>query len=139
MKGEVIYTRAIPTASEFNTLRHLMGWVCMEGKITATSLQNSQCCICARYGGELVGVARVVGDGVMYYYIQDVMVHPDWQGKGIGKHLMTLIEEWLQSTVKSGATVALLSAKGKEDFYQKFNYQIRPSSHLGAGMSRFIK
>lgn len=44
---------------------------------------------CACWDNEnLIGLIRVVGDGVSIVYIQDLLVHPDYQRKGIGSHLM---------------------------------------------------
>lgn len=38
--------------------------------------------------GQLVGLARVVGDGQTIAYLQDILVHPDWQRSGIGAWLI---------------------------------------------------
>jgi len=35
--------------------------------------------------------------------------------------------------------VNLMSAKGREHFYEKFGFEIRPNDNLGAGMSQWIK
>ena len=44
------------------------------------------------YDGEYpVGMARVIGDGGMSFYIKDFAVVPSYQGKGAGKCLMTLL------------------------------------------------
>ena len=44
---------------------------------------------------KLVGLIRVVGDGVTIVYIQDLLVHPAYQRMGIGKALMgRLLEEY---------------------------------------------
>lgn len=37
---------------------------------------------------ELVGLIRVVGDGISIVYVQDLLVHPDYQRKGIGTQLI---------------------------------------------------
>lgn len=37
---------------------------------------------------ELVGIIRLVGDGCTIAYIQDLLVHPDYQNKGIGTALI---------------------------------------------------
>ena len=42
----------------------------------------------ARDGDTLAGVIRAVGDGVSILYIQDMIVHPAYQRRGIGKRLM---------------------------------------------------
>lgn len=48
----------------------------------------------AAYEGErLVGMIRVVGDGVSIIFIQDLLVHPDYRRKGIGQKLITAVLE----------------------------------------------
>ena len=37
---------------------------------------------------KLIGLIRAVGDGVTIVYIQDLLVHPEYQRMGIGKALM---------------------------------------------------
>ncbi|WP_297282203.1 GNAT family N-acetyltransferase [uncultured Anaerococcus sp.] len=39
----------------------------------------------------MVGLARVVGDGVSIIYIQDILVLKKYQGKGIGSKLLELM------------------------------------------------
>ena len=86
----------------------------------------------------LMGFARGIGDGQMYFYVQDVMVHPSLQGQGPGRILLNRIEQWLAAQVQPGATVALMAAKGKEAFYQQYGYLVRDGATLGADMSKFI-
>ncbi len=38
-------------------------------------------------GDHLVGLARVVGDGLTIAYLQDILVHPEYQRRGIGRIL----------------------------------------------------
>ena len=38
--------------------------------------------------GKLVGIIRVVGDGYSVIFIQDLLVHPDFQRNGIGTLLL---------------------------------------------------
>ncbi len=83
-------------------------------------------------------MGRVVGDGVMYLYIQDVAVDPDYQGLGIGDVIMTAIENYLSINVIKGATIGLLAAQGKEAFYARYGYIERPNTSLGHGMCKFV-
>lgn len=39
-------------------------------------------------GGRLAGMGRVVGDGAFYFYIQGVGVHPERQGRGLGRDIV---------------------------------------------------
>ena len=49
----------------------------------------------AWHAGELVGIARVLSDGVLYSYLCDLAVEPDVQRLGVGKALINAVfEEW---------------------------------------------
>jgi ribosomal protein S18 acetylase RimI-like enzyme len=39
-------------------------------------------------GGQLIGFARAVTDGVLRAYIEDVIVAPGWRGSGIGQAVL---------------------------------------------------
>lgn len=47
----------------------------------------------ARDGERLVGIIRVVGDGYSIVFIQDILVHPEYQRRGIGTQLLRKIME----------------------------------------------
>ena len=49
---------------------------------------DSLCVLGAFEGRKLLGVIRAVGDGASIVYVQDIIVHPDHQRKGIGTRLM---------------------------------------------------
>lgn len=42
---------------------------------------------------KLIGIIRVVGDGHSIVYIQDILVNPDYQRRGIGRYLLDHILE----------------------------------------------
>lgn len=44
-------------------------------------------------GDDLIGIIRVVGDGHSIIYIQDIIVLPDYQRRGIGKDLLERVLE----------------------------------------------
>jgi GNAT superfamily N-acetyltransferase len=46
-------------------------------------------------GERLVGVVRVIGDGFSVVFVQDLLVHPEYQRQGIGTTLLkTVLEEY---------------------------------------------
>lgn len=136
---EIRFIEQAPTADEFVTLRELIGWGAMPRETAQLSLDNSLFIVSAYHYDQLVATGRVVGDGFMYFYIQDVIVHPASQGLGLGAKIMGYIELYLNKACKKGATVGLFAAKGKEGFYQKFNYVERSGEPLGKGMCRFVQ
>lgn len=79
-----------------------------------------------------------VGDGAMYWYLQEIVVHPDYQGKGIGKSIVNRLIEHVKSTAIPGSqvTIGLSAAKGKDAFYEKFGFVSRPTESCGPGMEK---
>ena len=70
-------------------LRRSVGWNGMEDCYNL-SLHNSYFYLCCFDGEKLIGFLDVISNGVTDSYIQDVIVHPNYQGRGIGTHLMEM-------------------------------------------------
>ena len=73
-------------------------------------------------GDKIIAMARVIGDISLCYYIKDVIVLPEYQGKGIGR---MLIEELLKYINMNGVqdtniSVELCAMPDKIPFYEKF-------------------
>ncbi|WP_310736583.1 GNAT family N-acetyltransferase [Pseudoalteromonas sp. SR44-8] len=126
-----------PSLEEFCLLREKVGWGKVNADLANTSLNNSLFHVVIRQEGLLVGMGRVIGDGGLFFYIQDVVVDPDFQRQGIGALIMDNIEMYLAGAAKKDATIGLLSAKGKESFYARYGYFSRPDKILGCGMCKF--
>jgi ribosomal protein S18 acetylase RimI-like enzyme len=60
------------------------------------SLNQSLFGVIVQNQGEVVGMGRVIGDGRIYFYIQDIAVLPEHQNKGIGKLIIETIQEYLK-------------------------------------------
>lgn len=67
----------------------------------------------------LVGVGRALADGVDCSYICDVAVHPDCQGSGVGKSIVSKLVELSQGHKK----ILLYSYPGKERFYKSLGFK----------------
>lgn len=67
-----------------------VGWTAYtdQAQDLVSMLENSLYHISAWDGERLVGLARAVGDSYVIGYIQDILVHPDYQRLGIGGHLL---------------------------------------------------
>ena len=126
-----------PTPAEYNWLRTSVGWRLYAEEVIAAALPNSLFCLCAYQGDELVGMARVIGDGGLVYYIQDVIVIPAWQGRGIGSGLMDRVMAYIEAHAAPNSIVGLISALGKEAFYGRYGFIARPTERLGPGMTTF--
>ena len=133
----VHFVEILPTIKEYNKLTEAVGWGKFDEKLAETALVNSAFGICAFDGEEIIGMARMVGDKAMFLYIQDVMVMPEYQGKGIGSELMYLMMERIEKfkeEVNPDIRVYLGAVKGKEEFYEKFGFIKREEAGLGEAM-----
>lgn len=121
MNNEYITLKRMPTIAEFKKLCNAVGWNdYMNFDVLKESLNRSLFGVVIQYKEEIVGMGRLVGDGQIYFYIQDVAVAPEHQNKGIGNTIMTTIIEYLKENAPEKAFVGLFAAKGKESFYNKY-------------------
>jgi len=129
---------ASPSVDDFLQLRQKVGWGELEADLAQKSINNSLFHVTIYHDQQLIGMGRVVGDGAMYFYIQDVVVDPNFHNQGLGTELMDTIEGYLRYTADKGSTIGLLAAQGKESFYARYGYVQRPSNTLGHGMCKFV-
>ena len=126
-----------PTITEYMRLRNLVGWWEVDENATGSALENSLFSIVAIEHGTAIGFGRIIGDGGLYFYIQDLIVHPEFQAKGLGKLLMKELMSYITTRAKSGAFVGLMAAKGLEKYYEQFGFRARDKD--APGMYQVIK
>ena len=125
----------LPSPAEYNHLRASVDWGTYESSVIESSLPRSLFCVCAVLDAKVVGMARVIGDGGLVYYVQDVIVLPEHQGQDIGTRLMDAIMAYLHTHTSPNSVIGLMAAKGKEPFYDKYGFITRPNDQLGCGMT----
>lgn len=124
------------TAKDYQRLRTSVGWSVLPEQQIETALRNSLFTIAVTDQEQVVGMGRLVGDGCYICYVQDLVVLPDYQGKGIGKYMIERLVSYVneKGIPDTNITLGLFAAMGKEGFYQKQGFHIRPSDNRGAGM-----
>lgn len=144
MKGEdmmkIEYYDNILTAEDFLQLYKEMHYEPEPREQLEQALKNGLFSVTAKENGKIIGMGRLVGDGFMYCYIQDVRVSPPYQNKGIGK---TIVNKIIQYASQNGIhntniSIGLMSAKGKEGFYEKLGFIRQPNDTMGFGMMKEI-
>ncbi len=114
-----------PTAEEHLGLFAAVGWSSslsndMEEKVltapvfavVAVDTQSSK----------TIGCALLLGDDASFYYLKDVMVHPDWQHKRVGSALMQEVVNWLDNNGAEHAITGLYTGDSLCAFYEKFGF-----------------
>ena len=83
------------------------------------ALTNSHTLITAWINDKLVGVANAISDGYLVVYYPHMVIHPEYQNKGIGTKMMEAMQK-----VYGGYHQQLLTADGKAvDFYKKCGFE----------------
>lgn len=128
----ISYLESLPSKQEFFDLYETTGWnkaFNFSDDTLHKAISNSRYSVSARMEGNLVGYGRIVSDGLYQTFICDVIVHPEFQGKGIGKNI---VQRLMNHCKESNLTFIQLScAKGKIGFYEKFGFRVRPSDAPG--------
>lgn len=132
----IVYTDNDIEPSEYNAIRKSVGWQTIPSDQLAKAIINGQYTVSARLDNKAVAAGRLVGDGCMYWYLQDVVVSPWLQGHGVGKAVVEHLLAYAKENSLPGSTIyiGLTSAEGREPFYEKLGFQKNPSSEYGAGM-----
>jgi len=90
MTDEIQYrlTRELP-AEDILAVYRANGWSSAEkpGELLA-ALANSHTVVTAWVEDRLVGLGNAISDGHLVVYYPHLLVHPDYQGRGIGRELM---------------------------------------------------
>lgn len=83
---------------------------------------GSSAWIVAKDGERVVASARALGDGAKYAWIYDVIVVPEWRGRGLGDAVMRALLE--HPAVRDCARV-LLATKDADGFYRRMGFRPR--------------
>lgn len=112
-----------PSRDEYEMLARAVGWDhLVDFDLTDRALANSLFVVVAEQDGAPVGMARVVGDGVTSFYVQDVIVHPRLQGQGLGDALMQRVFEWVKANAPPRAMIRLFTADPVQGFYRRMGF-----------------
>jgi len=57
------------------------------------ALRNSHSLVTARTSGKLIGLGNAISDDYLVVYYPHMLVHPQYQRKGIGKKMMNILKE----------------------------------------------
>ncbi len=106
-------------AKNLADLRESVGWNRMENEYN-NPLMSSYYHIAIYNMDSLIGYIDCVSNGVTDAYIQDLMVHPDYQGKGIGTDLMKIMIDFLKN--KHIYMISVVYEEKLKPFYEKFGF-----------------
>ena len=96
------------------------------------ALEHTVFCVSVYDGSKPVAMARMIGDLGLCYYIKDVVVRPEYQGKGIGRMLMEELLQFIRTHGVPGTEVfaELCAVPEKVPFYGKFGFSANEAQRL---------
>ena len=114
-------------ADLLSSLRESVGWNRMEKELSNPNL-TSFCHISAYEENELIGYIDCISNSVTDAYIQDLMVKPEYQGKGIGTKLMNMMIDYLKD--HHIYMISVLFDESLKSFYEKFGFYTMLSGQM---------
>ena len=123
------------------SLRKAVKWKELSREQAEKALKNSLYVLTAYENDEPIGMGRIVGDGAVICYVQDLIVIPEKQSDGIGGMILSRLKEFVAQEGVPGTTMMfdLMCAKGRENFYEKHGFIARPTEDLGPGMIQYME
>ncbi|WP_019636519.1 GNAT family N-acetyltransferase [Paenibacillus fonticola] len=121
MNKDYLVIKRLPSIEEYIRICTSVGWKdFINFDVAEESLKKSLFGVIIKHIDEVIGMGRIVGDGQIYFYIQDVAVDPTHQGQGIGRLILESLTEYLKENAPEKAFVGLFAYQGKEAFYNRY-------------------
>lgn len=111
---------------QINALRFSVGWCTKRGEEKWREILNKSSFVYSVFDKDkLVGMGRIVEDGVMCMFY-DIVVHKDYQNKGIGKMVMNNLLAFTKD--KKFSSISLFADPENKafliPFYNKFGFEL---------------
>lgn len=132
LKNTIKFKEELPDIKDYWDLFQTTGWNTKYNfsiQDLANAIQSSWYSTSIYDSDILIGFGRVIADGVHHALIVDLIIHPSYQGNGIGSKLLDrLVHKCKGSNIRD---IQLFSAKDKFAFYEKFGFEKRPINAPG--------
>ncbi|WP_237759830.1 GNAT family N-acetyltransferase [Arthrobacter alpinus] len=115
-----------------------VGWssYAQSPEMLVAAVAGSSKLVSAWSGDQLVGLARVISDGASIWYLQDLLVRPDFQRQGIGRALVLNALEGY-----GGVRQKMLltdDEPGQKAFYETLGFE-ETAAHGGGTLRSFVR
>ena len=91
-------------------------------------LEGSDLVIAATAGGKLAGFVRAITDGVYRAKIFDLIVDPEWRGRGLGVELIERAHS--HPALAECRRISLICLEDMVPFYEARGYEVAAPEHL---------
>jgi GNAT superfamily N-acetyltransferase len=133
----IVYRTTPPDKNEFFRLFETTGWngaYKLDPDRMFLAVLASWHAVSAYDGDRLVGFGRMICDGVVHALILDMIVLPEYRGRGIGTGILKrLVERCREAEIRD---IQLFSARDRAGFYEKNGFSRRPEDAPGMENNR---
>ena len=119
--------------TDFINIRRNVGWNDIPYQLVEKAINNSMISISVFYKKQCIGIGRIVGDNVLKGMLTDIMVLKEYQGKGVGKLILTSLINKLNNMIKEGECFQLEASPtaNNREFYIKCGMKYKPENQDG--------
>ena len=135
MTCDYTVTVETPGIEDYCRLRRVAGLTPRSEKAAAAGLPNTVVAVLVRHDAEVVGMGRVMGDGLCYQVV-DIAVEPAHQGRGVGKAIMSALMKELRQLAPAEAYVSLIADGDAKHLYAQYGFE--PTAPASIGMAQWI-
>ena len=114
-------------------IRKELGWKEISLKQATKAINNSMINVSVYEGDKCAGIGRIVGDNVYKGMLTDVMTRKEYQGKGVGKLIVTSLINEIPNMLEAGELFQLEASptSGNREFYIKCGLKYKPENQDG--------
>jgi len=111
-----------PSVSDYRNMRRIAGLSEKSQAAVEKGIHNA-CFDVAIYDAQtLIAMGRVIGDGGTAFQIIDIAVHPDYQGQGYGKAIMSQIMSFIETEAEEGTYISLIADYPADQLYAQYGF-----------------
>lgn len=114
-----------PTVKEYQQLTASVGWSAFSSDEVVTKLLETPVFAIVAEDEttkQIIGCGLVVSDHASFYYIKDLVVHPNWQSQHVGTAMMKALTDWIEKNGANRSLVALITGEDLSLFYKRFGF-----------------
>lgn len=120
---QVAIVDRLPTPDEYRALCTAVGWAgAMNLDAAEAALAGSRFGAVALVGERAIAMGRVIGDGALFFYIQDVAVVPELQGGGVGRQIVARLVERARAAAPGPALLGLFATEAARPLYRRLGF-----------------
>lgn len=121
----------LPTVEEYLHLRSVAGLSAFSPEAARLGLTGTVYSVVVMHRGAAIGMGRLIGDGGCFFQVVDIAVHPDHQGRGLGKTITQTIMSYVSRKLPVSAYVSLIADVPANKLYEKFGFKETAPRSLG--------